>query len=84
MTFIIKNRDTSFRRTELASLIKQRLGSLENYRKQMGWSRFVLRNRLNHKTDIRMNEVIKSADLLGVTIEQMLELYEKPKSLSIH
>lgn len=84
MTFVIKNRDTSFTRSELASLIKQKIGSLESYRKQMGWSRFILRSRLNHKTSIKVSEIIKSAELLGVSLDQMIDLFEKPKSLSIH
>lgn len=61
--------------SELRGLIRARFGTQENYAKAIGISTTSLQERLSNKVPFRQTEIIRTKQLLDLSVEKMDEIF---------
>ena len=66
---------TEFDYSELRGLIRSKFGTQENYAKAIGISITSLQERLSNKVPFRQTEIVRTKQLLNLSIERLAEIF---------
>ena len=66
---------TEFDYSELRGLIRSKFGTQKNYAKAIGISITSLQERLSNKVPFRQTEIVRTKQLLNLSVERLAEIF---------
>ena len=66
---------TEFDYSELRGIIRAKFGTQENYAKAIGISTTSLHERLSNKVPFRQTEIVRTKQLLNLSVERLAEIF---------
>lgn len=69
----------AFDYSKLIKLIRYKFDTQDNFAKALGMGRVSLSQRLNNKLDFSQEEMLKAAELLGITKKEIPDYFFKEK-----